>query len=48
MAEFVRSIKVRVEVDTNKQTHVLEFDDEDYAPDEMPSAVKDFLERLGS
>ena len=44
MAESIRSITVHVEVDTNKQTYVLDFDDDDYAVDEMPSVVREFLE----
>ena len=44
MAEFIRSIRVRVEVDTNKQTYVLDIDDDDYAPDEIPDAVREFIE----
>lgn len=43
MTEQIRSVTVRVEVDTNKQTRVLELDDDDYAPDEMVEAVREFL-----
>lgn len=37
MAEYVRSIKVRVEVDTNKDTYVYEADDFD------PTAIIEFV-----
>ncbi|HUG51775.1 MAG TPA: hypothetical protein VLZ78_12330 [Terrimesophilobacter sp.] len=39
MAEFIRSIKVRVEVDTTKQTYVLDIDDE-LEGDDVDSAEK--------
>lgn len=31
MSEYVRSVKVRIEVDTNKQTHLYEDDEADLA-----------------
>jgi hypothetical protein len=43
MSEYVRSITVRVEIDTNKRTRVLELDDDDYSPDEMAAEVAAFL-----
>jgi hypothetical protein len=44
MPEFIRSVAVHVEVDTNKQTYVLDLDDDDYAPDEFAGAVREFIE----
>ena len=48
MAEFIRSIRVRVEVDTNKQTYVLdiddEIDDETYSAEKMGNLVREFIE----
>lgn len=38
MSEYVRSVKVRIEVDTNKSTYVYEADEFD------PEAVADFIE----
>ena len=46
MAEFIRSVTVRVEVDTNKQTYVLELDDRDRTADELGDAVREFIEGL--
>ena len=37
MSEYVRSVTVRVEVDTNKQTYVYEAEDFD------PTAIIDFI-----
>jgi hypothetical protein len=47
MAEFIRRITVHVEVDTNKETYTLDIDD-DYAADEVPHVVREFIERCAS
>lgn len=43
MAEYVRSIKARIEVDTNKQTYVLEIDDGD---GDVVGLIRDFLDGI--
>lgn len=44
MAEYVRTVHVRVEVDTNKNTYVL---DRDEVPlSEADEVVRDFIEGL--
>ena len=45
MAEHLRSVNVRVEVDTNKRTEVLDRRDLDL--DQMETAVREFIEGLG-
>lgn len=45
MAETFRSVAVRVEVDTNKRTEVLERHDLDFT--QMETEVREFVESLG-
>lgn len=44
MSECVRSVKVMVEVDTNKGTYRLDLDDLDV--DEVESTIRVFIENL--
>jgi hypothetical protein len=42
--EYVRSAKLSIEVDTNKQTYQLDLDDVEV--DEIETAVSDFIRNL--